>query len=70
MGLFDTIFAKKDIQGENISRAVKNIFGFKPRNIALYKLAFRHKSVVVPLSNGSKHGNERLEYLGLSLIHI
>lgn len=64
MGLFPIIFRKKDKQGENISRAVKNIFGFKPRNLALYKLAFRHKSVAVPLSNGSKHGNERLEYLG------
>jgi len=25
--------------------AIKNIFGFYPKNIFLYKLAFRHKSV-------------------------
>ncbi|MBS4014757.1 MAG: ribonuclease III [Bacteroidetes bacterium] len=47
-----------------LSEAVKNIFGYKPRNIALYKLAFRHKSAAIEINNGVKHCNERLEYLG------
>ncbi len=47
-----------------ISEAVKNIFCYKPGNIALYKLAFRHKSAAVSVTNGMKHCNERLEYLG------
>lgn len=47
-----------------LSRAIKNIFGFYPRNVALYKLAFRHKSIAMPESNGFRHSNERLEYLG------
>lgn len=42
---------------------MKNIFGFHPRNLHLYKLAFRHKSVNKDV-NGIKINNERLEYLG------
>lgn len=55
---------KKDIQDNELILAVKNVFGFKPGNISLYKLAFRHKSAASPGTNGFKHSNERLEYLG------
>lgn len=44
--------------------SIKNILGFYPGNIYLYRLAFRHKSVAQKISNGVKHSNERLEYLG------
>ena len=44
--------------------ALKNIFGYYPGNIFLYKLAFRHRSQAIELSNGSRISNERLEYLG------
>ena len=47
----------------NISRSLKNIFGFRPKNLHLYKLAFRHKSANKDV-NGIKINNERLEYLG------
>lgn len=43
---------------------IRNIFGFLPENIFLYKLALRHKSVAKEISNGVKVSNERLEYLG------
>nr|NQU92137.1 ribonuclease III [Bacteroidota bacterium] len=43
--------------------AIKNIFGFCPRNVSLYKLAFLHRSVAWE-QNGHKVSNERLEYLG------
>lgn len=43
---------------------IKNIFGFYPGNIFLYKLALRHKSVAKETLNGFKLSNERLEYLG------
>lgn len=43
---------------------IRNIFGFLPGNIFLYKLALRHKSVAKEISNGKKVSNERLEYLG------
>ena len=48
--------------------AIRNIFGYYPGNISLYKLAFRHKSVAVELSNGSRVSNERLEYLGDAIL--
>jgi ribonuclease III len=44
--------------------AIKNIFGFSPRNISLYRLAFQHKSSAPKSQSGFKHSNERLEYLG------
>ncbi len=44
--------------------AIKNIFGYYPENIALYKLAFRHKSQAEELYNGVRISNERLEFLG------
>lgn len=43
--------------------SIRNIFGFSPGNVSLYKLAFLHRSVAVE-SNGHKLSNERLEYLG------
>jgi ribonuclease-3 len=48
---------------KNLSQSIKNIFGFRPQNLHLYKLAFRHKSVNKDV-NGIKINNERLEYLG------
>lgn len=48
--------------------AIKNIFGFYPGNIFLYKLAFRHRSVAKELFNGVKISNERMEYLGDAIL--
>src|SRR5690606_35992450 len=45
-------------------RAQKNMLGFVPGNLHLYQLAFRHKSVAVPIKDGTKNSNERLEFLG------
>ena len=42
----------------------KNVLGFKPKNLELYHLAFLHKSMSKSLNNGMKINNERLEYLG------
>lgn len=49
-------------------RRLKNLLGFVPVNIRLYEMAFRHKSVAVPIKNGLKNSNERLEFLGDALI--
>lgn len=43
---------------------LKNLLGFVPGNINLYRMAFRHRSVAVILKNGTKNSNERLEFLG------
>lgn len=45
-------------------RSLKNILGFLPGNINLYRLAFRHKSAANSVINGLKNSNERLEFLG------
>ncbi len=43
---------------------MKNLLGFVPGNLALYKMAFRHKSVAQNIRKGVKNSNERLEFLG------
>ena len=56
---FITNFFKKNI-GSGIRKELKNILGFKPNNISLYKTALTHRSV----REGADENNERLEYLG------
>ncbi len=48
--------------------SLHNILGFYPGNIALYKLAFRHSSASQTIKKGVKDSNERLEFLGDSVI--
>lgn len=43
---------------------LKKILGFTPGNLALYEIAFIHRSATLTLANGKKVNNERLEYLG------
>src|ERR1700743_2227874 len=45
-------------------RILKNLLGFVPGNLSLYRLAFRHKSVATAVKKGVKNSNERLEFLG------
>lgn len=47
---------------------MRNLLGFYPNNISLYKLAFRHSSVAQIIKEGVKDSNERLEFLGDSVI--
>jgi len=56
-----------DKSGKDLKRSIRNIFGFQPTNLHLYRLAFRHKSVNKDV-NGIKINNERLEYLGDAIL--
>jgi len=47
---------------------LRNILGFVPGNAALYKMAFRHRSVAKVLQNGTRSSNERLEFLGDAIL--
>jgi ribonuclease III len=61
--MFKTIivqFSKDKI----LYKAVKNLLGFYPRNIYLYKVALSHKSAPQFWLKGQQVNNERLEYLG------
>jgi len=49
-------------------KAIKNIFGFYPTHISLYKLAFRHRSASEKKINGLKLNNEWLEYTGNAIL--
>lgn len=53
---------------KQLKHAIKNIFGFRPGNIFLYRLAFLHKSVTQETIHGVKVNNERLEFLGDAIL--
>lgn len=53
---------------KNLHESLRNILGFYPTNISLYKLAFRHSSAAQIIKKGIKDSNERLEFLGDSVI--
>lgn len=53
---------------KTLYKYIKNIFGFYPGNIFLYKLAFKHRSIAIELIKGVRMSNERLEYLGDAIL--
>ncbi len=65
-GLFNSFLSPN----RNLFRSIKNIFGFYPGNIFIYKLALRHKSASTKKINGLKINNERLEYLGDAVLNL
>jgi len=54
------IFSGKKEGGSGFKKELKNILGFKPANLALYKTALTHRSI----REAADENNERLEYLG------
>jgi len=50
----------KEEKGASFRKHLKNILGFSPGNISLYKTALTHRSV----RDSADENNERLEYLG------
>jgi len=59
-------FIKKD----SLAYRIKSIIGFYPKNISLYKQSFIHKSIAEKDTQGFSVDNERLEYLGDSVIDV
>ncbi|MCX6286933.1 MAG: ribonuclease III [Bacteroidetes bacterium] len=51
-----------------LRRAIRNIFGFRPGNIFLYRLAFTHKSASQETIKNLRINNERLEFLGDAIL--
>ncbi|MBC7745169.1 MAG: ribonuclease III [Flavobacterium sp.] len=52
----------------NYIKALRNLLGFVPGNLNLYRMAFRHRSVAIQTKNGFKTSNERLEFLGDAIL--
>lgn len=53
---------------KNLYHSVRNLTGFFPVNIHLYKTALRHRSAAKELKDGVKDSYERLEYLGDAIL--
>ncbi|MEI6822490.1 MAG: ribonuclease III [Bacteroidota bacterium] len=62
---FFKVYFSKD---KKLYQSINNILGFYPGNIFLYKLAFLHKSASQDTKKGVKVSNERLEYLGDTIL--
>ncbi|HET7819212.1 MAG TPA: ribonuclease III [Bacteroidia bacterium] len=48
--------------------SLKHILGFAPKSLSIYKQAFRHNSIAKEIKDGIKDSNERLEFLGDSVL--
>jgi ribonuclease III len=49
---------------------LNKLLGFRPGNMRLYEVAFIHRSASFTLPDGNKINNERLEFLGDSVLDI
>lgn len=63
MGLFDQLF-KGSAKVPSYKKQLRNVLGFTPGSISLYKTALTHRSV----RDASAENNERLEYLGDAIL--
>ncbi len=61
-------FKRRLGQDKEYFQLIDDMFGFIPHNIELYKLALIHKSASLVLEDGQQINNERLEFLGDSVI--
>ncbi len=52
---------------KHLAKKLRNVLGFTPKKLALFKLAFYHKSMNDQRTQNNHH-NERLEYLGDSIL--
>jgi ribonuclease-3 len=59
---------KQKSLNKEISKFLKNVLGFKPKNIDIYKMAFIHSSVSAK-EPVCRINNERLEYLGDAILN-
>lgn len=62
-------FFSSDPKDKKLKNAVEHIIGENPSNLMLYRLAFMHSSVSKEtIAKGYKDSNERLEFLGDSVL--
>ena len=65
---FKTLFLSKFSRKDKFSKNIKNIVGFYPSDVFLFKTSLVHKSAVHDSSTGFKESNERLEFLGDAIL--
>lgn len=64
------LFSHLSPDDKALSDYIHNILGFRPKNIALYQLAFTHKSKSEESIGDYRLSNERLEYLGDAVLEL
>lgn len=67
---FHHIFARLSADEKALSNYIHNILGFFPKNLALYQLAFTHKSKAEVSVGNYRLSNERLEFLGDAVLDL
>ena len=53
-----------------LSKFIKSVFGFIPKNIFYYELALTHKSASIYYNKDFSINNERLEFLGDAVLEL
>ena len=64
------IFTHLSAEEKALSDYIHNILGYYPKNLALYQLAFTHKSKSEEKVGDYRVSNERLEYLGDAVLEL
>lgn len=67
---FLSLSASKNPQDKALCEFIHNVFGFRPKNISLYNVAFTHKSVAIETIGNYQISNERMEYLGDAVLSL
>lgn len=57
------------VNRKEFSNRIKKILGIRPHNLPLYEMALIHRSASVTLPDGKIINNERLEFLGDSILN-
>lgn len=65
---FKTLFLSKFSRKDKFSKNIKNVVGFYPGDVFLFKTSLVHKSAVHDSSTGFRESNERLEFLGDAIL--
>jgi ribonuclease-3 len=68
LNFIQKIIFTKDPQEEVFAKQIKNLTGFKPKDLNIYITAFTHKSASKRDSDGNIVNYERLEFLGDALL--
>ena len=68
MKFIRNILNSRSDKGRDFFLEVKNLIGFKPLDISIYKMAFTHRSMNLKNSMGVAVNYERLEFLGDAML--
>lgn len=66
--MFLNRFLRSGNPDDQLKKYIRNLFGFSPKNLELYKTAFIHRSLTTKSKVGTVLNNERLEYLGDAIL--